>query len=132
MNWDILAQYFIFWYFSQHLSLSLSLSLSLYIYIYICQNWVLPLSTKLSSEILPTWNYLGICSCFETWFLENQVSMKNSIWWKSSNVRWLFMLKHTYIILKLDFCYAEAYRYHFMIGRQQWWDGYLCIFFRIF
>ena len=34
--------------------------------------------------------------------------------------------------LTLHFCYAEAYRCHFMIGRQQWWDGYLCLSLRIF
>ena len=30
------------------------------------------------------WNYLVKCICFEIQFLENWVSMKNSIWWKSS------------------------------------------------
>ena len=24
----------------------------------------------------------------------------------------------------MHFCYAEAYKCHFMIGRKQWWDGY--------
>ena len=35
-------------------------------------------------------------------------------------------------LLTLHFCYAEAYICHFMIGRQQWWDGYLCFSLRIF
>ena len=34
--------------------------------------------------------------------------------------------------LTFHFCYAEAYKCHFMIGRQQWWDGYLCFSLRIF
>ena len=29
--------------------------------------------------------------------------------------------------LTLHFCYAKAYRCHFMNGRQQRWDGYLCL-----
>ena len=35
-------------------------------------------------------------------------------------------------LLTLHFCNAEAYRCHFMIGRQQWWDGYLYLSLRIF
>ena len=34
-------------------------------------------------------------------------------------------------LLTLHFYYAEAYRCHFMIGEQQWWDGYLCISLKI-
>ena len=34
-------------------------------------------SLKLSSKMPPDWNYLGICFCFETWFLENWVAWKN-------------------------------------------------------
>ena len=30
--------------------------------------------------------------------------------------------------LTFQFYYAEAHKCHFMIGGQQWWDGYLCIF----
>ena len=33
-------------------------------------------------------------------------------------------------LLTLHFYYAEAYKCHWMIGGQQWWDGYLCL--RIF
>ena len=34
--------------------------------------------------------------------------------------------------LKFHFCYAEAYKGHFMIGRKRWWDGYLCFSLWIF
>ena len=34
--------------------------------------------------------------------------------------------------LTFHFRYVEAYKSHFMIGRQRWWDGYLCISLRIF
>ena len=34
--------------------------------------------------------------------------------------------------LTFHFCYAEAYRCHFIIGEQQWWYGYLCLSLRIF
>ena len=35
-------------------------------------------------------------------------------------------------LLTLHFCYAGAYRCHFMIDGQQWWNDYLCFYFRIF
>ena len=35
-------------------------------------------------------------------------------------------------ILTFHFWYAEAYKCHFMIGGQQWWDDYLCLSLRIF
>ena len=67
------------------------------------QNWVLSLSAKLSSKMSHVWNYLGICPYFETQFLENRVSMKNSIYqklsflkkfaWNSSSLLFFFFLK---------------------------------------
>ena len=44
----------------------------------------------------------------------------------------LLLCRSIHISLTLHFCYAEAYRCHFMIGGQQWWDGYLCLSLRIF
>ena len=35
-------------------------------------------------------------------------------------------------LFTLHFCYTEAYTCHFMIGGQQWCDGYLCLSHRIF
>ena len=35
-------------------------------------------------------------------------------------------------LLTSHFCYAKAYRCHFMIGRQQWCDGYSYLSLRIF
>ena len=46
------------------------------------QNRVLSLSHKLSSKMSPVWNYLGICPCFETRFLENRVSNVKLDFWK--------------------------------------------------
>ena len=35
-------------------------------------------------------------------------------------------------LLTLHFCYTEVYRCHFIIGRQQWWNSYLCLSLKIF
>ena len=35
-------------------------------------------------------------------------------------------------LLTFQFCYVKAHKCHFVIGGQQWWDGYLCLFLRIF
>ena len=51
------------------------------------QNGHLLISLKRCNKMPLLWNYLTKCPCFETRFLENRVSMKNLIWWKSSNVR---------------------------------------------
>ena len=51
------------------------------------QNGHLSLLLKLSSKMYLFWNVLAKCLYFETRFLENRVSMKSSIWWKSSNMR---------------------------------------------
>ena len=35
-------------------------------------------------------------------------------------------------LLTLHFCYAKVYKCHFIIGKQQWGDDYLCLSPRIF
>ena len=62
---------------SKHIDIGMSCSL-------VGQNGKIPLSLKLSSKMSHVWNYLGIYLCFKTRFLENRVSMKNSIFRKSS------------------------------------------------
>ena len=48
------------------------------------QNMDIFLSPKNSNKMLTVWNYLGLCPCFETRFVENQNTWKKTTWNSSS------------------------------------------------
>ena len=96
---------------SKHIDIGMSCSL-------VGQNGKIPLSLKLSSKMSHVWNYLGIYLCFKTRFLENRVSMKNSICrkssclknpaWNSSSMKDLFLFLFFLSLIAYNLIFAKS------------------------